>query len=65
MTPIGILLQIADRIAKMDLLLVVMEDLRLDGNTNLHLKYMEMYDAVKSEYKELDAQLPNTINNQK
>lgn len=56
----GILLQIANKIAKMDLLLVIMEDMRLIGNTDLHLKYMEMYDALKSEYKELDAQL--TIN---
>ena len=56
----GILLQIANKIAQMDLLLVIMEDMRLTGNTDLHLKYMEMYDALKSEYKELDAQL--TIN---
>ncbi len=56
----GILLQIANKIAQMDLLLVIMEDMRLIGNTDLHLKYMEMYDALKSEYKELDAQL--TIN---
>lgn len=56
----GILLQIANKIAQMDLLLVIMEDMRLVGNTDLHLKYMEMYDALKSEYKELDAQL--TIN---
>jgi hypothetical protein len=33
----GILLQIANKIAQMDLLLVIMEDMRLTGNTDCTL----------------------------
>lgn len=30
-------------------LLKIMEDLRLIGNTNLYLKYLEMYESLKLE----------------
>lgn len=42
----------AENLAKLNLLLEVMEDLRQNGHVDLHLKYMEKYDSLKKECKE-------------
>ena len=42
---------------KRELLITVMEDMRLIGNTELHLKYLEMYESLKSENKEIEKEL--------
>ena len=49
--------QMAENLAKRDAYLEIMEDLRVHGHVELHLKYMEKYDSLKSEYKELESKL--------
>lgn len=44
----------AENIGKRQILAVAMKDMRLIGNTDLHLKYLEMYESLKAEYKELE-----------
>lgn len=56
MTNLQLIRKLAENQAKRDLLLEIMEDLRLKGQVELHLKYMEMYDSLKNEYKEMHAQ---------
>lgn len=47
----------SENLAKRELLITVMEDMRLIGNTELHLKYLEMYESLKSENKEIEKEL--------
>mgnify|MGYP007023471260 FL=1 len=47
----------AENLAKREAYMEIMEDLRVHGHVELHLKYMEKYDSLKAEYKELEAQL--------
>jgi len=47
----------SENLAKRELLVTVMEDMRLIGNTELHLKYLEMYESLKSENKEIEKEL--------
>ncbi len=47
----------SENLAKRELLVTIMEDMRLIGNTELHLKYLEMYESLKSENKEIEKEL--------
>ena len=50
----------AENIAKREILLMAMEDIRILGNTELHLKYLEMYESLRSESKEIERTYQNT-----
>lgn len=53
----------SENLAKRELLITIMEDMRLIGNINLHLKYLEMYESLKIENIEIEKKMatPATV----
>ena len=52
----------SENLAKRELLITIMEDMRLIGNINLHLKYLEMYESLKSENIEIKEDMSFSLN---
>lgn len=57
MDKVNLIIEMSKNQSKREAYLEIMEDLRINGHVELHLKYMEKYDKLTCEYQWMETQL--------